>query len=93
MTRQYNLYWESDFPDKEILIVNDGSNDEYSIGKLEEYKNNPAVRIISGPNKGLAYSRNIGAENASGEYLAFLDADDKVAPGYYSSAIRVLKKI
>ncbi|MBS1736089.1 MAG: glycosyltransferase [Bacteroidetes bacterium] len=81
---------QSDFPDKEIIIVNDGSNDELSLRKLEEYKNNAQVKIISGPNKGLAHTRNIGAENASGEFLAFLDADDTIEISYYSSAIRAL---
>jgi len=81
---------QSDFPDKEIIIVNDGSTDEFSIKKLDEYTNNPVIKIVSGPNKGLAHSRNMGAENASGEFLAFLDADDKIAATYYSSAIRAL---
>jgi len=79
---------QSDFPDKEIIIINDGSTDEFSVKKLDEYTNNPVIKIVSGPNKGLAHSRNMGAENASGEFLAFLDADDKVAATYYSSAIR-----
>ena len=81
---------ESDYPEKEILIINDGSTDELSLQKLHVYKNHPVIKIISGPNRGLAHTRNIGAENASGEYLAFLDADDKVAATYYSSAIQVL---
>jgi glycosyltransferase involved in cell wall biosynthesis len=82
---------QSDFPDKEIIIVNDGSNDDLSLKKLEEYKNDKHVKVISGPNKGLAHTRNTGAENAAGEFLAFLDADDKIGTSYYSSAIRALK--
>lgn len=81
---------QSDFLNKEIIIVNDGSNDEASIKKLEEYKSNDLIKIISGPNKGLAHTRNTGAEYASGEFLAFLDADDKAGRSYYSSAIRAL---
>jgi glycosyltransferase involved in cell wall biosynthesis len=42
-------------------------------------------------NQGLARARNLGAELAPGEFLAFIDADDKVEPDYYSKAIKVLK--
>ena len=81
---------QSDYPDKEIIIVNDGSNDELSIQKLETYKNHDLIKIVSKPNKGLGHTRNTGAEHASGEFLAFLDADDKIDKSYYSSAIRAL---
>jgi glycosyltransferase involved in cell wall biosynthesis len=82
----------SDYLQKEILIVNDGSTDEVSIKKLETYKNNPAVKIISDPNKGIGHARNTGAKEATGEYVAFLDADDKISDSYYSSAIKVLNQ-
>jgi glycosyltransferase involved in cell wall biosynthesis len=45
-----------------------------------------------GTNMGLAASRNVGAHSATGEYLAFLDADDQVLPDYYSRAIKVLNE-
>lgn len=82
----------SDYTDKEILIINDGSTDETSIKKLEQYKNNPSIKIISGKNKGLATTRNIGAQHAKGEFLAILDADDKIDRNYYSAAVRVLSE-
>ncbi len=44
------------------------------------------------PNRGLAAARNYGAIMAKGEFLAFLDADDTVAPSYYEKAIAVLKE-
>ena len=80
----------SDYPDKEIIIVNDGSTDELSKEALNNYRNHPLIRIISGPNKGIAYSRNVGAEQANGDYLAFLDSDDTISSNYYTTAIRVL---
>jgi len=50
------------------------------------------ARILDTTNKGLAHARNFGAAAAKGEFLAFLDADDKVDKTYYSKAIKVLRQ-
>jgi glycosyltransferase involved in cell wall biosynthesis len=83
---------ETKYPHREIIIVNDGSTDQLSLEKLAQFKDKPGVIIINKTNKGLADTRNTGAAKASGEFLAFLDADDKVGPSYYSKAINVLKE-
>jgi len=83
---------ESVFEDKEIIIVNDGSTDKNSIEQLNVYRQKEHFKIIDTTNKGLGYARNIGAELAQGEFLAFLDADDKVDATYYSKAIEALKQ-
>jgi len=75
---------------REIIIVNDGSNEEQSLRKLNSFRNVDGIRVIDTENKGLAHARNIGAETAKGEWMAFLDADDTVDPSYYSWAIDVL---
>ncbi|RDV16435.1 glycosyltransferase [Pontibacter diazotrophicus] len=76
----------------EIIIVNDGSTVYESIVKLQQYRSDSRFRVIDITNQGLANARNTGAESAKGEYLAFLDADDKVAPTYYEKAVKVLKE-
>ena len=59
----------------EIIVVNDFSPETDLIDSIiENYKE--IVYIRNDINKGLAASRNIGIEVASGEYIAFLDADD-----------------
>lgn len=61
------------YPDIEIIVVNDGSNDE-TIDILEAYDDR--IKVYSQSNSGVSTARNVGAELAKGEYLAFLDSDD-----------------
>ena len=62
--------------DVEIICVDDGSTDN-SLDKLEELKiEYDIIKIISQNNQGSGKARNTGLKNASGEYIAFLDADD-----------------
>ena len=60
----------------EVLIVNDGSTD--LTGQLADRlaREDPRVLVIHTSNRGAAHARNLGIENASGAYIAFLDADD-----------------
>jgi glycosyltransferase involved in cell wall biosynthesis len=80
---------QSSYDNKEIIIVNDGSNDAKSIQVLDLLKDR-RIKIIDQPNQGLSVARNKGAQEAKGNYLAFLDADDKVAANYYQKAIDIL---
>ncbi|WP_336762289.1 glycosyltransferase family A protein [Paenibacillus sp. USHLN196] len=75
----------------EIIIVNDGSDNEESIGALELIKNTMNdISIINIENQGLSNARNVGARVAKGRFISFLDADDLVDPLYYEKCIRVL---
>jgi glycosyltransferase involved in cell wall biosynthesis len=82
----------SSYINKEIIIVNDGSNDAKSLQALDLLKTKQGVKIIDQPNLGLAAARNRGAQEADGDYLAFLDADDKVDGNYYEMAIDILRQ-
>lgn len=62
----------------EIICVNDGSVDG-SQGIIEQYSaNDSRFKYFYHENHGVSYTRNIGIQNATGEYLYFLDPDDMV---------------
>jgi len=61
----------------EVIVVDDGSTDETS-NLLNAYEGK--IRVVRQKNQGVAAARNRGAEIATGEYLAFLDADDLWLP-------------
>ncbi len=70
--------------DVELLLINDGSDD--GTDKLcDEYASRyPNIRLFSKSNGGVSSARNIGLENAVGDYILFIDADDAVCTGYFS---------
>lgn len=77
----------------EIIIVNDGSDEQYSINKLNEIETKyPQIKIYNKKNRGLSDTRNFGAKLAKGEYITFLDPDDYIEPSYYIKAITLLEK-
>jgi glycosyltransferase involved in cell wall biosynthesis len=65
------------WPAHEIIVVDDGSTDA-TAGVARQFGD--AVRLLQQPNSGVSVARNAGAAAATGDWLAFLDADDWYAP-------------
>ena len=65
----------------EIIIIDDGSTDG-SLSKIKAHaERDPRIIVIEQANQGVSAARNAGLDRASGNWLAFLDGDDWIAPG------------
>jgi len=77
----------------EIIVVDDGSTDDTDLvmnGILEA--NMADIKYFKKKNGGTASARNYGVEKSSGEYIAFLDADDTYTPNKLNMSIPVLDR-
>lgn len=75
------------YPNIEVILVNDGSS-KPSTGYIEALIQDKAyIQYLYQENKGLSSARNTGAKFAQGEFLLFLDADDKIEPLYLQKTI------
>jgi glycosyltransferase involved in cell wall biosynthesis len=84
-------------PDFEFILVDDKSKDETPAileRAAEELSGLAQVRYIRREeNGGLATARNTGLDVATGEYLAFLDGDDWLAPGYLTDLVAAIERL
>lgn len=77
----------------ELIIVDDGSSDnslEIALKYQEKYPYN--IKVLSKENGGAASARNLGLEHANGDYINFLDSDDKLSPNTLQSVYDFLVK-
>nr|WP_286672957.1 CDP-glycerol glycerophosphotransferase family protein [Brevibacterium sp. RIT 803] len=78
--------------DLEVLLVDDGSNDDTVAKAKQVAELDGRVNVITGRNSGPAVARNRGVEAARGDYLAFADADDEVLPNAYATMVDSLDR-
>ena len=78
------------FSNFEIVVINDGSQDSTLdvIASIQD----PRLKIFSHPNAGLSASRNRGISQSSGEFIAFLDADDLWTPDKLEAQLTALQE-
>jgi len=78
------------YPDYELLIVDDGSND-HTREQCSAFLGNSRVRYLYQANKGLAGARNTGIQASYGEFICFLDDDDIWKPHKLQSQINFIE--
>ncbi len=76
----------------EIIVVNDGSQDNtLAVGETVA-EMNPNVVVVSQPNQGLSAARNTGIRLAQGTYIYFVDGDDYVEPRVLATLVAVMER-
>lgn len=73
----------------EIILVNDGSTDNSPMICQEYSKAYSNIKYIDNENHGVSYSRNCGIKKATGKYLLFVDADDRLS----TTGLNTLEKL
>lgn len=81
-----------DYTDIELILVNDGSTDNSDMICLQYKERDSRVIYLSNENFGVSETRNLGLKNASGEYIMFVDSDDKLSPKAITKMISAAKE-
>lgn len=80
------------FHDFECILVDDGSNDGSDLICDRQQHNDDRFMVYHTENYGVSHARNVGLDNACGEYVVFVDGDDEIDPEYLSNLIGLKEK-
>ena len=81
-----------DYPNIEIILVDDGSPDKSPQIIDEMASNDDRIKVIHEKNGGVSSARNRGIAAATGEYIMFVDGDDWVDDDYVSYFVDLIEK-
>ena len=73
-------------PDVEVIVIDDGS----VVPAADVLEDLWDVHILRTKNRGVSAARNLGLQNTSGDYLIFLDADDRLMPGAIEAHLQLM---
>lgn len=73
---------EQTFQNWELLLIDDGSPDCSGLICEEYAKKDSRIRVFHKENGGVSSARNLGIDNATGEWITFIDSDDYIQPGF-----------
>jgi len=78
------------YSDFEVIVVDDGSQDDTEKVASRYATEDSRVKLVRQENRGLAGARNTGLAEARGEYVVFLDSDDRLVGGALEVGVREL---
>jgi glycosyltransferase involved in cell wall biosynthesis len=81
------------FRDFEYLVVDDGSVDNSVDVVKAHVRDDPRFRLVQGEHRGLSAARNAGVREARGQYIAFLDGDDRWHPKFLERQLRLIQSL
>lgn len=90
LDRCINSVLEQTYSDLEIVIVDDGNPESYQDHFQSIENSDPRVKIIHQKNGGVGVARNTGIENASGEYISFVDSDDFLDCSFLTKMVKAI---
>ena len=77
-----------DYPHVEIVVVDDGSPEHPDL-VVQRY---PTVTLVRQANRGISSARNHGLRVSGGEFIVFLDADDRLTPGSLRAGVTAMQE-
>ena len=90
ITKCLDSVMKQSYPNLDILVIDDGSEDT-SLARCHELeKTDPRIHVFHEENKGVSAARNLGIEKCSGEYITFVDSDDELRTEYISNLVEPL---
>lgn len=77
----------------QVILVDDGSTDNSLAIAQEGAREEKRIVVLRQPHAGQSAARNLGLKHAQGEYVAFVDADDTIAPDWCEKHVEAIEGV